>query len=255
MTSPGQSVPAFLALAGHPLRWSLLAALAGSDLRVRELTQLTQQPQNLVSYHLRLLREGGLLTARRSNFDGRDTYYHLDLERCGLALGQVGAELHPQLHPRSARGPAPSAQPRPVAVLFACTGNSARSPIAAALLSHRSGGRITVSSAGSHPKASFHPRAVGLLRQSYGLELTGRPRALDQVTGHRFDHVITVCDRVREACLSLGVQPTAHWSIPDPAGGGLDEAAAFARIVADLDTRITHLLPVLLTGAPPGGEP
>ena len=80
------TTPAFLSLAAHPLRWRLLTALADSDYRVRELVALLDEPQNLVSYHLRLLRDGGLVTARRSSHDGRDTYYHLDLDRCADAL-------------------------------------------------------------------------------------------------------------------------------------------------------------------------
>src|SRR6266540_2196697 len=85
-----QAAPAFVRLAGHPLRWRLLTELARSDLRVRELVTLIGHPQNLVSYHLRLLRDGGLVTATRSSFDGRDSYYHLDLDRCAHALAGTG---------------------------------------------------------------------------------------------------------------------------------------------------------------------
>src|SRR4051812_22539765 len=101
MYSPGMAPepPAFVRLAAHPLRWSLLTALAGSDLRVRELVDHAGQPQNLVSYHLRLLRDSGLVTARRSSHDGRDSYYHLDLDRCAAALAETGAALHPALLP------------------------------------------------------------------------------------------------------------------------------------------------------------
>ena len=97
MGSSSQAVPAFVRLAGHPLRWQLLTELAYSDMRVRELVNLVGQPQNLVSYHLRLLRDGGLVTATRSSFDGRDSYYHLDLDRCARALAGTGAALHPAL--------------------------------------------------------------------------------------------------------------------------------------------------------------
>ncbi|MFD0823411.1 ArsR/SmtB family transcription factor, partial [Micromonospora zhanjiangensis] len=99
MTSTGQATPTFLRLAAHPLRWRLLAALAGGDHRVRELVTLVGEPQNLVSYHLRLLREGGLVTGTRSSFDGRDSYYHLDLDRGAAALAETGAALHPALRP------------------------------------------------------------------------------------------------------------------------------------------------------------
>jgi protein-tyrosine-phosphatase/DNA-binding transcriptional ArsR family regulator len=261
MTSSGQAAPGFLALAANPVRWRLLAELAGGDRRVRELTERTGQPQNLVSYHLRLLRRGGLVGARRSSFDARDTYYHLDLGRCADALREAGAALHPALRLAAPTAPDPSdwrdrrdRPDRPVSVLFACTGNSARSPIAEALLSHRAAGRIEVTSAGSHPKQAFHPHAVRVLRESYGLDVGGRrPQHLDRVAGRRFDHVITLCDRVREACPGLGVHPTSHWSLPDPAGDA-DVPHAFARVAAELDTRITQLLPVLAGGVSPGGH-
>src|SRR3954451_17177167 len=92
-----EAVPVFARLAGHPLRWRLLTELARSDLRVRELVALVGQPQNVVSYHLRLLRDGGLISATRSSFDGRDSYYHLDLDRCAEALAGTGSALHPAL--------------------------------------------------------------------------------------------------------------------------------------------------------------
>ncbi|MFC7713828.1 ArsR/SmtB family transcription factor [Nonomuraea recticatena] len=57
--SSAQGAPAFLRLAAHPLRWRLLTELAAGDYRVRELVELVGQPQNLVSYHLRLLRAVG----------------------------------------------------------------------------------------------------------------------------------------------------------------------------------------------------
>ena len=57
MYLPRMAAPAFVRLAAHPVRWELLTALAGSDLRVRELVERVDQPQNLVSYHLRLLRD------------------------------------------------------------------------------------------------------------------------------------------------------------------------------------------------------
>src|SRR4051794_34712927 len=97
MGSSDQAAPEFARLAGHPLRWRLLSELAHSDLRVRELVTLIGQRQNLVSYHLRLLRDGGLVTATRSSFDGRDSYYHLDLDRCAQALAGAGTALHPAL--------------------------------------------------------------------------------------------------------------------------------------------------------------
>ena len=87
----------FVRAAGHPVRWRLMAELARGDLRVRELVGRVGERQNLVSYHLRLLRDGGLVTSRRSTFDARDSYYHLDLDRCATALGEAGSALHAAL--------------------------------------------------------------------------------------------------------------------------------------------------------------
>jgi DNA-binding transcriptional ArsR family regulator len=91
--------PPFLRLAGHPLRWRLLSELARSDRRVGELCALASRRQSLVSYHLRQLRDGGLVSMRRSTADGRDTYYALDLARCSELLSSAGASLHPALAP------------------------------------------------------------------------------------------------------------------------------------------------------------
>ncbi|TDB73077.1 ArsR family transcriptional regulator [Actinomadura sp. KC216] len=240
-------------LAAHPVRWRLLRALATGDHRVRELVDAVGEPQNLVSYHLRLLRDGGLVVARRSSFDARDSYYHLDLERCAHALAEAGAALHPALALDPAPAPAvpPASGGRP-AVLFACTGNSARSPIAEALLDHRTGGRVEVASAGSHPKERLHPDAVRVLRERYGIDVGDRrPRHLDALAGRRFDYVISLCDKVREVCPDFGEHARrVHWSIPDPAiSESADRAArraAFVRAAADIDTRVRHLLPQLV---------
>src|SRR5215469_1468658 len=165
--------PSFVRLAGHPLRWRLLGELARSDRRVRELVSLVGQPQNLVSYHLGRLRAGRLVAARRSTFDGRDAYYYLDLARCADALAAAGLALHPGLR----LAPVPVAAPgRRCRVLFLCTGNSARSPAAEALLRHRVP-QIEVASAGSSPRP-LHPNTVRVLG-TRGIELAGRaPRHL-----------------------------------------------------------------------------
>ncbi|TWF81295.1 protein-tyrosine-phosphatase [Pseudonocardia hierapolitana] len=232
--------PAFVRLAAHPVRWRLLSELAQSDYRVRELVTLVDQPQNLVSYHLRLLRDGGLVRVTRSTFDGRDSYYHLDLDRCASALAESGTALHPALNP-AFRREVTASTPR-VAVLFVCTGNSARSPIAEALLRRHTGGAATVTSAGSRPRPELHPHTVEVLREQFGLDVSGhRPRHLDAVTGSTFDRVITLCDKAREVCPDFGHRTRrVHWSIPEPV-----DRAAFRRTAAEIDTRVRHLLPVL----------
>ncbi|MGH3680694.1 MAG: ArsR family transcriptional regulator [Natronosporangium sp.] len=245
--------PAFVRLAGHPLRWRLLAELAHSDLRVRELVTLVGQPQSLVSYHLRLLRDGGLVTASRSSFDGRDSYYHLELDRCAQALAETGVALHPALR-LSSTTLDPPVLPRRT-VLFVCSGNSVRSPIAEALLRQRTAGRVEAVSAGSRPRPRLHPHTVRVLRDRFGVDIAGqRPRHLDTLTGRRFDYVITLCDKAREVCPGFGDHARLlHWSVPDPAAtGDTDQTSypAFIRTAADIDTRVRHLLPVLATTNP-----
>ena len=254
------SAPAFVQLAAHPLRWRLLTELAASDYRVRELVELVDQPQNLVSYHLRLLRNGGLVTAGRSSFDGRDSYYHLDLDRCAQAMSTTGAALHPALGLEPPRPAVPDDQQGRIAVLFLCTGNSARSPIAEALLRHRAAGLVEVASAGSHPKQQLHPNAVRVLQTEYGIDLRSqRPMHLDAMIGRRFDHVISLCDRVREVCPEFPDHPMrSHWSIPDPATAGDTEQAsypAFQRTAAVIDNRIRYLLPTLARTSPQEVQP
>lgn len=238
-------VPLLMRMASHPLRWALLTELAASDRRVRELAAAVDAPQNLVSYHLRLLRAAGLVGARRSSFDARDTYYRLDLAQCAAALSGAATALHPALAPTARAGRAMGGS-----VLFLCTGNSARSPIAEALLRRRGHGHVRVASAGSHPKPCMHANAVRVMREQYGIDLSRRrPQGLTAVRGRRFDYVITLCDKVREFPRHHGSAAAIHWSLPDPsARAGADRASypEFRRVATELDIRIQFLLPVLV---------
>jgi protein-tyrosine-phosphatase/DNA-binding transcriptional ArsR family regulator len=237
--------PPFVRLVGDPVRWRLLRELARSDLRVRELVAAVGQPQNLVSYHLGKLRAARLVTARRSSFSGRDTYYHLDLARYSHEWAEAGAAMHPALG--SGARPVRARQ----RVLFLCTGNSGRSPMAEALLRHRTAGAVDVASAGSRPKP-LHPNAVRVLAE-YGIELVHEPTHLDTVRHERFDWVISLCDRVREVCPEF--PDVIHWSLPDPALEGDTDAEtlpAYRRTAEELDRRIGFLVPRL--AVPGAGE-
>ena len=246
--------PAFVRLASHPVRWRLLQELVRSDRAVSELTTLVREPQSLVSYHLRQLREGGLVSARRSSADGRDSYYTVDLVACRRALHTAGAALHPGLLVAGdlpVRAPTEHSGRRP-RVLFLCTGNSARSQIAEALLTHMSAGAIETRSAGSHPKP-LHPNAVRVLRRR-GIDIAAnRTKHVDEFVSERFDGVITLCDRVREVCPRFPWSPElAHWSIPDPALEGATNRAsypAFERTAHELETRLGFRLHLMT--APP----
>jgi protein-tyrosine-phosphatase len=241
----GVSPPPVLQLAGHPLRWQLLSELARSDRRVGELCELAGRRQSLVSYHLRQLRDGGLVSMRRSAADGRDSYYVLDLAHCGELLSSASASLHPALaqtsrrHTRRERG-APLAR-----VLFLCTGNSARSQMAEALAGELSGGTVHAVSAGSHPKP-LHPNAVRVMRER-GIDISRRhTKHLSEFADERFDYVISLCDRVREVCPEfLGGPELIHWSVPDPArepGSDEDTLPAFERTAAEVETRVGFLV-------------
>jgi protein-tyrosine-phosphatase/DNA-binding transcriptional ArsR family regulator len=244
--------PEFLRLVGHPLRWRLLAELARSDRTVYELTVRAGVAQNLVSYHLAKLRDAGVVSAHRSSADGRDAYYTVDLTRVGALMSATAGALHPRL-----RAPSPTLPgngPGPVSVLFLCTGNSARSQMAEALIRARSGGVVRASSAGSHPKP-LHPNAVRVMRDEHGLDLTGHEsKHLSVFADSHFDWVISLCDKVREVCPEFPGHPeTIHWSIPDPAAGQPDDEAsypAFQRTAAELETRVGFLLAVIIESTP-----
>ncbi len=236
------SPPPVLRLAGHPLRWRLLAELARSDRHVRELVGLLGARQSLVSYHLGRLRAEGLVSGRRSLADGRDAYYTANLPRYGELLAEAGAALHPALR----LVPADAApQPDAVRVLFLCTGNSARSQMAEALLQDLTAGKVFAASAGSHP-TRLHPNAVRAMRER-GIDIAGRQaKHLRTFAGECFDHVITLCDRVREVCPEFPGHPEAiHWSIPDPSRvAGTDEETypTFREIADELAVRIRFFI-------------
>ncbi len=236
--------PPFLQLAGHPLRWRLLRQLSRSDRTVRELTGLVGEPQNLVSYHLGKLREGRLVSARRSAADRRDSYYGLDLERVGALLSAAGGALHPGLRlDRPPRG----ILTRPARLLFLCTGASARSPMAAALARALSNDVVEAFSAGSAPRP-LHPNAVRAMREGYDLDIAGGPpRHMDIFAGQPFDRVITLCDRVREICPEYPGLEAIHWSLANPATGEADETTwpQFQRTAAELAGRVAFLLATL----------
>jgi protein-tyrosine-phosphatase/DNA-binding transcriptional ArsR family regulator len=237
--------PRFLRLAGHPLRWRLLSELARSDRRVGELCELAGRRQSLVSYHLRQLRDAGVVSTRRSAADGRDAYYFVDLARCGQLLSSAGMALHPGLAP-TPRASAPRERGAAIArVLFLCTGNSARSQIGEALAERLSDGVVSAASAGSHPKP-LHRNAVRVMRERAIDISERRSKHLNEFAAQRFDYVISLCDRVREVCPEFpGGPDLIHWSIPDPArepGSDEETLPAFERTAAELETRIGFLI-------------
>ena len=131
-------------------------------------------------------------------------------------------------------------------VLFLCTGNSARSIMAEALLNHKARGTFTAYSAGSHPSGTPRPEALAQLA-SAGISTAGlRSKSWDEFAAPNAPHIdfiFTVCDNAaNEICpIWPGHPMTAHWGIPDPAAvkGTPDEIArAFRDAFTILDRRI-----------------
>ena len=89
--------PSFLKLLAHDIRWKILVLLGRSDYCVQEIVRLLEQPQNLVSYHLRRLHDQNLVTERRSTADGRDIYYSLDVNTLRALYFAAGDSLNPVL--------------------------------------------------------------------------------------------------------------------------------------------------------------
>jgi protein-tyrosine-phosphatase len=135
---------------------------------------------------------------------------------------------------------------RPLNVLFLCTGNSARSIMAEAILNRAGQGRFRAFSAGSQPKGQVHPYAIDLLRKlNYDVSKMRSKSWLEfsATDAPKLDFVFTVCDNAAaEACPLWPGQPmTAHWSIPDPAAAVGSEAQvrlAFADAFRMLNNRI-----------------
>jgi protein-tyrosine-phosphatase len=131
-------------------------------------------------------------------------------------------------------------------VLFLCTGNSARSIIAEALLNHWGRGRFQAFSAGSHPKGEVHPLALDVLRRNHIPMETARSKSWQEFAGADtppLDFVFTVCDlAANEVCPVWPGQPmTTHWGIHDPAaveGSTEEKARAFNKAFRELDARL-----------------
>ena len=243
--------PSLLKLVAHEVRWNLLRCLARSDYRVQDLVNILRLPQNLISYHLKLLRQGQLVSERQSSADEREIFYRLDVEQLQQLYWQTGGMLHPAVtrSPEQTLAHGRQRQQQPLRVLFLCTENSARSQMAEALLRHLSQGMVETFSAGSTPAEQIHPQARECMERM-GIEMSQAvPKHLDFFRGQHFDAIITVCDHVHEACPTFPGDPERiHWSIPDPAEVQRTEEevrAAFEQTALHLTTRLRFLLPLL----------
>jgi len=135
---------------------------------------------------------------------------------------------------------------RPMNVLFLCTGNSARSILAEALVNHWGRGKFRGFSAGSAPKGRVHPIALELLKHMKMSTEGMRSKSWDEFEkpgAPKLDFVFTVCDNAAaEACPVWPGQPmTAHWGVEDPAaveGSETEQWLAFRKAFSELENRI-----------------
>ena len=145
---------------------------------------------------------------------------------------------------------------RPYNVLFLCTGNSARSIMAEAILNHKGRPNFTAYSAGSHPAGAVRPEALKQIELAHLPTKGLRSKSWDEFAGSdapRMDFVFTVCDNAaHEVCPAWPGQPmTAHWGVADPAAAsGMPEQVerAFRETFMILDRRISLFLCLSLSG-------
>ena len=135
----------------------------------------------------------------------------------------------------------------PIRVLFVCTGNSARSVMAEALLRHSGGAAFEVHSAGTEPKG-VNPLTLRVLAEA-GLDGSfARSKSVTEFVGESFDYVITVCDQARQSCpVFPGGGAGLHWGYEDPADAvGTDEErlVVFRRVFTQLGERIHQFVPL-----------
>ena len=239
--------PGLLRTLANEVRWNILLLLGQSDYCVREIVRLLGQPSNLVSYHLRRLHEQKLVTDRRSAADSRDIYYSLDFASLRNLYFAAADSLNPALN-QSQTAPQEGVSHLPekrVRVLFLCTHNSARSQMAEGIMRYLSSGKVEALSAGSDP-TELHPLAVQAMAKM-GIDISQqRSKHMGEFAGQSLDYIVTVCDRVREACPTWPDDPKrVHWSFLDPAaveGSEEERYRAFEQVAFQLMTRLRYLL-------------
>ncbi|MGQ0567056.1 MAG: arsenate reductase/protein-tyrosine-phosphatase family protein [Gemmobacter sp.] len=235
---------------GHPGRlavFRLLMRFAPQGVRPTEIAGALRLKPNTLSHHLADLIASGLVQVERQ---GRSLFYRTDLDTTEALIGYLALDvgrarpdlLAPLLIPRKE----PAMRDTDFDVLFICSGNSARSIFAEALLRDLGRGKFQAFSAGTRPGSALNPFALDILRRN-GHDVTGlRSKHMSefQVPGAvAMDFVFTVCDTAAaEECPPWPGQPiTGHWGLPDPVkatGTDAERALVFAQTYAALRRRI-----------------
>ncbi|MBC2837429.1 metalloregulator ArsR/SmtB family transcription factor [Paragemmobacter straminiformis] len=226
----------------------LLMRMAPQGARPTDMAQTLSLKQNTLSHHLAGLEAAGLILAERQ---GRSILYRADMAALAGLMAYVGLDLgrgRPDLAQPFSGGDGLTLGARQGGfnVLFLCSGNSARSIFAEALLRDLGRGRFNAHSAGTRPNAEVNPFARQVLARN-GHALAGlRPKPVDVFRDDAapvMDFVFTVCDTAAgEECPPWAGQPiTGHWGLPDPVkaeGTEAERALAFAQSYAALRRRI-----------------
>jgi arsenate reductase len=244
-----------LSTLGHPQRLAIFRLLMRRHpgrVSAGEIAATLELKSSTLSAYLNALMQAGLVTQKRqatSLLYGidiasvRETFDYL-LNDCCRGRPDLCAPLSSSLSAPLTEGASPMA--RAYTVLFICTGNSARSIFAEALLRAEAGDRFEAYSAGTKPYSELNPFALDVLRDK-GHDLTPlRAKNVAEFQGEgapRLDYVFTVCDRAaNEECPPWPGRPvTGHWGVPDPVkAGGTDaeRALAFQHAYGALKNRI-----------------
>ena len=163
-----------------------------------------------------------------------------DLDRLDAELTDLEITIAAAVRPGAPRE-VPAMSDQPIRVLFVCTGNSARSQIAEALLRQYGGDDFAAFSAGTEPKG-VNPFTVRVLSE-VGIDWSAaRAKSVREYLGEPFDYVITVCDRARQTCpVFPGDHNSLHWGLDDPAevvGSDAERLAAFRRTQMEVSVRL-----------------
>lgn len=234
---------------GHPGRLAvarLLMRFAPRAVRPTEIAQALGLKPNTLSHYLSDLTGCGLVAVRRQ---GRSLLYSIDVDATGRLLGYLAMDLgraRPDVLTSIPQSKEPTVTHTGFHVLFICSGNSARSLYAEALLRDLGGDRFIAHSAGTRAGTHPNPLALQVLDRNGHDTTTLRSKHLSEFQSPgapRMDFVFTVCDTsAAEECPPWPGQPiTGHWGLPDPVkaqGTDAERALVFARTYAALRRRI-----------------
>ena len=246
---------------GHPQRMALFRLLMRrypQAVPAGELARALGLKASTLSVYLSALAGVGLIGKSRR---GTSLHYRVEMQAAREIIDYLFLDCcrgRPQLCPTL--DVAAAAPGQRFNVIFICTGNSARSIMAEAILRDLAPDRFTAFSAGTRPAGAPHPLALAELER-HGHDISGlRPKPISAFQadgGPQMDFIITVCDSAaNEECAIWPGHPTSgHWGMPDPAavsGSADDRARAFARAYAQLRARITAFasLPAITPGTP-----